>query len=495
MSDSSVPSSPVNNVSSAIIASPPINSHENVESIEFSASSQVLGLNNKETESLVCQSVKIACKCGGNKERKGNRGTVQCSKCNSWSHLACYNLLTKETRKDSYTFTCSKCNTISLDKNVTSPRVCTNTNSSILGHVHDIGQTLSGSHPTPQSEDSNTKQLCSCSEVPALKQEIKHLTSEIKSIQLQFLALSEELNTLRNGNRRRPISRPDSQPSSHASAPPWPVDRPTNTGALVYKRLGGGSTSYFLSPKRPGKDSFHPARSSSTTSSSRTYRIIWGTRLNTDESFVAHKLASCLDDEDTPKLQIKKTVKQNQNGKTNWWFTVIAPENIISKISSSWPSLNKQWSLCKALNERPRPRLGQGTSTTSTGSRSRSREHVHDSRGEPATDHEDPDISANSRSKSPIPSHSSSSSRSQSPIRNNTPSFPDRDLSQPPSQKDSIANHKDLEARPFQFSDSSLPPPTQPPFLDRHWRLPPVLITHHSQMVPPLHPKRRHPSV
>ena len=229
MSISTVPGSPVNSASSANIVSPPINSQVNVESIMASANSQALVSHEKE--SLVSQSIdtgKIDCRCGSSKERKGNRGTVLCSKCNSWSHLACYNLLTKETRKVSYTFTCSKCNdTISPDKNESPPRMCPNHGSN-LGHSRDKGHTLSSSHPTPQSEDSNTNQ-CSCSEVPALKQEIKHLTSEIKSIQLQFLALSEDLNKLKNGNRFSSISRPDSQPSDYTS---WPVDRTFTTRAL-----------------------------------------------------------------------------------------------------------------------------------------------------------------------------------------------------------------------------------------------------------------------
>ncbi len=50
----------------------------------------------------------LDCKCHSTKDRKGNRGTVQCS---TWSHLACYKLLTKETKSSSFTFVCETCTT------------------------------------------------------------------------------------------------------------------------------------------------------------------------------------------------------------------------------------------------------------------------------------------------------------------------------------------------------------------------------------------------
>lgn len=54
----------------------------------------------------------IKCICASTKERRGNRGTVQCSRCSSWSHMACYDLLTKDANKSSFVFVCDPCSAI-----------------------------------------------------------------------------------------------------------------------------------------------------------------------------------------------------------------------------------------------------------------------------------------------------------------------------------------------------------------------------------------------
>ncbi len=85
------------------------------------------------------------------------------------------------------------------------------------------------------------------------------------------------------------------------------------------------------------------------------YIILWGTKLNSTEAMV---ISSCLRQE---LLFVKKTVKNNSNGNSNWWFTLIAPHPVVDQIKRAWSSLSTppSWSLCKALKDRPRPNPAQ----------------------------------------------------------------------------------------------------------------------------------------
>ena len=48
----------------------------------------------------------IVCICGATFKSRKRLGTVQCSTCNMWSHLACYNLSKEEADMESYVFIC-----------------------------------------------------------------------------------------------------------------------------------------------------------------------------------------------------------------------------------------------------------------------------------------------------------------------------------------------------------------------------------------------------
>ena len=175
-------------------------------------------------------------------------------------------------------------------------------------------------------------------------------------MQLQILSLKEEVDNLKMCGIRT-----GSGYSSAVTSRPWPLvnmdnsHRPVASSMLASRHLRDGSTSYFLSPKNhPVRVQLPASRSSSTRC--QGYRILWGTKLNTDISLIKDKLTACLKVEDRPNFVVKKTTKQNRNGRTNWWFTIIASESIISELVASWPSFNKPrlWSLCCSLKKCPR---------------------------------------------------------------------------------------------------------------------------------------------
>ena len=313
------------------------------------------------TSSCPSQTGQINCICGDPSETKHDCGTVQCVKCLDWSHMACHSLDETTAAQVSFVFTCSSCEPAPRTK---------------------------GAHPQlPQNKKSNEgKSLSSISsvqinEVAQLKVEVNSLKSLVKSLQLQLMLVQEEVSNIAHA-RSVPLQRQSSTTNVRGrpyrvanGVGPLPRSRaaPPGRTSLTTKTLPGGSVSYFISPPKtnnsPDSDvnlrSRPTYRSSSnpptryarrSNTSSRPYRIIWGTRFRTTEEEVRSLIITGLNDELGHQLVVKKSVRKTEN-RANWWFTICSSPLVLSAIESKWSSIapTESWHLCSALSDRPRP--------------------------------------------------------------------------------------------------------------------------------------------
>lgn len=133
----------------------------------------------------------LDCKCHSTKDRKGNRGTVQCS---TWSHLACYKLLTKETKSSSFTFVCETC--------TTNPPVPCLTLSQPIPKT----RLRALSEPPADKRSSPSAATCSdCSEVPKLREAVNELSLLVRSLRLQIITLRDRIEKPQPPLKKMPL--------------------------------------------------------------------------------------------------------------------------------------------------------------------------------------------------------------------------------------------------------------------------------------------------
>ncbi len=241
----------------------------------------------------------IKCICASTKERRGNRGTVQCSRCSSWSHMACYDLLTKDANKSSFVFVCDPCSaippsTVPAIAPPVAPNMC-NT------HQRSLSQPL----PGPPLDKMISSQTCTyCAKVPKLKETVNHLSLQIRSLQLQLLTLREKVENPHkavNPQMARKVNPPYKRPGRHTHGTPHEqktkqknTPSPAPPSLLRSNSLSNGSREYFISPREgPAPLSQRPREPPHSA-----FVILWGTKLNTTEEMVNDSAARCLRPED-----------------------------------------------------------------------------------------------------------------------------------------------------------------------------------------------------
>ncbi len=96
------------------------------------------------------------------------------SSCESWSHLACYKLLTKETKSSSFTFVCENC--------TTNPPVPCLT----------LSQPIPKTRTPPQISVHHQVQPL-CSEVPKLREAVNELSLLVRGLQLQIITFRDRI--------------------------------------------------------------------------------------------------------------------------------------------------------------------------------------------------------------------------------------------------------------------------------------------------------------
>ncbi len=206
--------------------------------MDMMASASITEPSVGEASSVEASLVKndvLGCKCHSTKERKGNRGTVQCSNCGAWSHLACYNLITKDAKSSSFIFVCDACAANSPDPVLASPQPL----------------------PTPRerslSEPLVRTDVCSpcssCSEVPKLRETVNDLVLQVRSLQLQLITLRDTIEKPQPAWKNQVHSYQPAQ-SQYVPSSSHSINNPNNPveGPLRSNNLPHGSREFFISP-------------------------------------------------------------------------------------------------------------------------------------------------------------------------------------------------------------------------------------------------------
>ena len=151
---------------------------------------------------------------------------------------------------------------------------------------------------------------------------------ELKAIKLHVISLEEvnsrlvqEISTLKKAVAPKPSKpRPINQTSRSAGAGEFP-----------------SSNTPFLNHHRPPS----------------SFRIVWGTKFACPDDIVKNTITSKLPSESAPFVTIKKSVKLNSAGRRKWWFTIIAPPEILSMVDEGWDSLEcpPHWRLLSKLSD------------------------------------------------------------------------------------------------------------------------------------------------
>ena len=265
----------------------------------------------------------IVCICGATFKSRKRLGTVQCSTCNMWSHLACYNLSKEEADKESFVFICNSCSACSPI-----PKCLCSDGSSCESCIGHSPQSLAVSY-------SELKECVSLLSARLEKIEDNH-TKEVKSLKLHLLNLEEKNDQLQmvvNKLKDRPPVRPF---------------RP------VPKFSSGNLASHSSSSRSNQPRESLPFRP--TDRPPCPFRIVWGTPSACSSAVVKHALTPLLPPDQLIKVEVKRSSRSKLSAdgrgvKRKWWFTILAPEVTLSIIDTNWHLLSARssWSLQHSL--------------------------------------------------------------------------------------------------------------------------------------------------
>ena len=84
----------------------------------------------------------------------------------------------------------------------------------------------------------------------------------------------------------------------------------------------------------------------------KSFRIVWGTQWQCTPEVLLKAISPMLPKEDSKSVVVKKSYRR-LNGKSKWWFTIIAPPSTLSIIEAAWPTLQAEshWTLQSSLRK------------------------------------------------------------------------------------------------------------------------------------------------
>ena len=99
-----------------------------------------------------------------------------------------------------------------------------------------------------------------------------------------------------------------------------------------------------------------------STSTSLTYRVVWGTPNRCSSQVILKAISALLPTPDRPSVVVKRSICR-RGPNILWWFTIMAPQEIMQRIEAVWHILEAKtsWSLRSSLSSRISC-LGQTTS-------------------------------------------------------------------------------------------------------------------------------------
>ena len=124
----------------------------------------------------------------------------------------------------------------------------------------------------------------------------------------------------------------------HVCGPP-----PSNTT----KPASGSGSAARTAPYSTDARSHPPTRRNSNPFND-SFRIIWGTRIPTSVESILSALSDVLKVQHPDSVRVVKSVKRGHDDRTKWWFTVMAPHDVLTNIESAWPA-TLDWKLQHSL--------------------------------------------------------------------------------------------------------------------------------------------------
>ena len=98
----------------------------------------------------------------------------------------------------------------------------------------------------------------------------------------------------------------------------------------------------------------HHQNHSQRVSNSLPFRIVWGTQRNCSSQVLLKAICALLPSSAWGKISVKRSVRQI-GSRSQWWFTIMAPDETMNEIVSVWHILESRtsWSLIQSLSHRP----------------------------------------------------------------------------------------------------------------------------------------------
>ena len=127
-----------------------------------------------------------------------------------------------------------------------------------------------------------------------------------------------------------------------------------NTLPLPAKSLPHSSTT--VPPTHIGNPTSNPQATEHAVtqpiSPPKSFRIVWGTQWWCTPEVLLKAISPMLSKEDSKSVVVKKSYRR-LNGKSKWWFTIIAPPSTLSIIEAAWPTLQAElrWTLQSSLRK------------------------------------------------------------------------------------------------------------------------------------------------
>ena len=273
----------------------------------------------------------VSCKCGVTFD--DHKHMVQCSICKFWSHSSCYNISSQTADSKEYVFHCSSCSSckpcaqahvqptfIDVVGSVSNP---SSTIANVIPLLVPPGSVSSGSD-SPSELESNSchnQPLSSDASLSILLKRISDLesahTNDIKSLRLHIVDLEE-----RNVKLEQDIAHLKSLiPPSHSM--------------MSYAKAASSHPSGVFSHRTP--NSHH--HSSQLRKAATPFRIIWGTQSSCTTDVVTRAILPLTPVGMHSHITVKRSVRTRPDGKHKWWFTIMAPADILSFLDSQWDPL------------------------------------------------------------------------------------------------------------------------------------------------------------
>ena len=288
------------------------------------------------------------------------RPMVECMKCNAWSHLQCVKL-TKRTAK-SAKFLCHKCK-------VAAPKhgKASKTRPQLQGKQPYGISTTANSNPTTECAPSVT----SC--LPAVLPVLGNPTPTMSTVrdndvsadavgQHRLMPVTAE-PTLCDQSAQTDLSFiPKAEVVAMLRRLESSIRMELNVRLLALEDKVEKLSQSLHHKKIPTRSVNIPRRSSSnidsnhlrqSTSNSLPYRVVWGTPNRCSSQVILKAISALLPTPDRPSVVVKRSTRR-RGPNILWWFTIMAPQEIMQRIEAVWHILEAKtsWSLRSSLSSR-----------------------------------------------------------------------------------------------------------------------------------------------